>query len=67
METPNKLLIASTLLLIFVATGCSMFKGWSYPQDNIVEESVEVVIEGQTGFDIDLSPGSPEIDALPHN
>lgn len=29
-------------------------------EDNAVEEIAEIVIEQQTGFDVDLSPNSPE-------
>lgn len=32
----------------------------NYPQDNIIEESIEQKIEDWTGIDIDLSPTSPE-------
>jgi hypothetical protein len=28
--------------------------------DNVAEEFVEEIIEGQTGLDLDLSPSSPE-------
>lgn len=31
-----------------------------YPDDNIIENYVEDLIEEETGFQIDLSPGSPE-------
>lgn len=60
MKKENLLLLASLLLLVFVATGCSTFKSWSYPQDNIVEEAIEQTIESQTGAELDLSPNSPE-------
>jgi len=33
-----------------------------YPQDNIVEEIVEEIIEQKTGLDLDLSPMSEEDD-----
>ena len=40
---------------------CNTRFGKSYPQDNIVEEIIEELIESKTGLDIDLSPNSPEI------
>lgn len=46
------------LLLLLVLSSCTLFK--DYPQDNIVEEIAEEVIEAKTGLDIDLSPGTPE-------
>lgn len=53
------LMISLTVLGVSVV-GCN-WKIWkNYPQDNIVEEIIEEVIEGKTGLDIDLSPFSPE-------
>jgi hypothetical protein len=37
---------------------CSLIK--QYPDDNIVEESVEKIIENETGLDVDLTPFSKE-------
>jgi len=34
----------------------------AYPSDNAVEEEIEEEIEGVTGLDIDITPGSPEKD-----
>ena len=50
------------LLGILLLSSCSSIKTAmkNYPQDNIIEESLEEVIESQTGFDIDLSPFSEE-------
>lgn len=49
-------LIGTTLAL-----GCSVYR-WvkAYPQDNIVEEVAEEVLEHYTGWDIDLTPFSEE-------
>lgn len=49
------------VLICLVISGCSSF-GWmkNYPQDNIVEEIIEEIIESKTGLDIDLTPRSPE-------
>lgn len=49
--------LGAGLGLMFL-TSCSILK--KYPQDNIVEEIAEEVIEMKTGLDIDLSPFSPE-------
>lgn len=44
-------------ILVFLSS-CALLK--DYPQDNIVEEIVEDVIQKETGVDLDLSPFSPE-------
>lgn len=46
---------------IFV-TGCVSYlnERAGLEDDNMIEESVEFAIEGYTGMDIDLTPGSPE-------
>lgn len=44
----------------WVICACN-FSWWKdYPEDNIVEEVVEDIIEHETGVDIDLSPNTPE-------
>lgn len=57
------------LLLIFLSVLCLMFSCFScssinkklgLKDDNFIEEALESVIESNTGFDIDLTPGSPE-------
>ncbi len=53
-------IIISLTVLVGAAVGCN-WKIWKkYPQDNIVEEIIEEVIESKTGLDIDLSPNSRE-------
>jgi len=49
--------------LVLFTTSCSyVSKMWkSYPQDNVVEEITEDIIENQTGLDLDLSPFSQEV------
>jgi len=44
----------------FLAVGAIKFFYPDYKDDNVVEELVENVIENQTGFDLDLTPLSPE-------
>lgn len=34
----------------------------AYPSDNEVEEEAEEIIEDITGLDVDISPGSPEVE-----
>jgi len=53
-------IIISLTVLAGAVVGCN-WKVWkNYPQDNIVEEIIEEVIESKTGLDIDLSPSTPE-------
>jgi len=54
--------IGFCLCVIFWLTSCSNIQKIvkDYPNDNIVEELLEDVIESKTGLDIDLSPFSPE-------
>lgn len=36
--------------------------GYKLPDDNKIEEGIEKIIDEETGFDIDLTPDSPEKD-----
>jgi len=45
------------LLLVLFLYGCQEIE---YPEDNVIEEYVEEMIEENTGIDIDLSPLSEE-------
>ena len=50
------------LCLLMIAVGffiCSNSCS-RYPQDNFVEEAVELLLEAKTGLDVDLSPFSAE-------
>ena len=47
-------------LILGGISGCTFLKSYDYPDDNLVEEIVEEVIEDRTGIDVDLSPLSPE-------
>lgn len=42
---------------LYFLTSCARIP---YPEDNLVEEILEEVIQEKTGLQIDLSPGSPE-------
>jgi len=46
------------LALLGITVSCNLLK--SYPHDNFIEEFIEEIIEYKTGFDIDLTPFSPE-------
>ena len=48
------------VILSLVLVACSMAWLKNYPQDNIVEEVVEELIENEAGLNIDLSPLTPE-------
>mgnify|MGYP001578401074 CR=1 FL=1 len=49
----------SIVVLVIILGSCGTF--WkSYPEDNIIENSIENVIESESGLKIDLSPFSPE-------
>lgn len=58
---PIKLgLILSLLIITVLFFACCLSIWEKYPQDNIIEEIVEDVIEQKTNLDLDLSPYSPE-------
>lgn len=46
------------LLVTMVLTSCESLPFWE--ADNPLEETIEEVIEAATGYDIDLSPSTPE-------
>ena len=46
------------LLSLTILTSCSLINAkLSLPDDNILEETLEFVIEKETGLKIDLTPG----------
>jgi hypothetical protein len=48
-------------LPVLVACGGIFYKHYkTIPQDNPIEEVIEVVVKDTTGVDVDLSPNSPE-------
>ena len=59
-----KLYDGGTTLLIIVAAlavlGVASTKLLKMKDDNLIEETAEAGIEHATGFDVDLSPDSPE-------
>jgi len=50
-------LLSWTLVLVCSCSGINESVG--LVDDNIVEQAVELLIENQTGLDIDLTPSSP--------
>jgi len=56
MSLPIKIGIVTAAIGIGLGTRY-VFK---MPADNSIEEYAEQVIKGQTGYDVDLSPESPE-------
>ncbi len=53
-------IVISLTVLTGVVVGCNWNIWKKYPQDNIVEEIIEEVIESKLGLEIDLSPSTPE-------
>lgn len=49
------------ILLSLALIACSHFNEWvGVPDDNPIEESIESLIERQSGIDFDLTPASKE-------
>lgn len=58
------LILILTSLIVLLMTACSWKWIKWYPQDNIVEEIIEDIIEEKTDWNIDLTPLSPEYGRL---
>lgn len=54
------LIVKIGALFLAVSLGILTFSALRMPQDNPIEEVAEAVIENITGFDVDLSPTTPE-------
>lgn len=56
------LLLLVSAFIISIVMSCSTVKGFlnNYPDDNIIEELAEGVLDNQTGIDLDFTPWSPE-------
>lgn len=53
--------IIAILFVMAITGGCSYLnKRFNVEDDNIIEETVEKIIEKQTGLDLDLTPNSKE-------
>jgi len=55
------LIAVAVILFLFVCTSCeSLCDRVGVEQDGIIEEAVEMLINHETGLEIDLTPTSPE-------
>lgn len=57
----NPLWIKAALMGAALIVGVGARKVLKLKEDNIIEEVSEAIIEKQSGFDVDLSPDSPEV------
>lgn len=56
-----KAVILFACVFVVTFTACSQLNRYfGLEDDNVIEESVEKVIQGYTGMDIDLTPATPE-------
>lgn len=62
MDKVVKMSVAVCLLsMLSFCNACTFLnKKAGLKDDNIIEESIEAVIQSQTGISVDLSPDSPE-------
>ena len=61
MKELLKTIIFSKYFIVLAAIIVGLLSSYFWYQDNPVEETTEVIIETQTGIDIDLSPQTPEV------
>ncbi len=54
------IIILTIVVAGVVIAGCNYYLPEIYPDDNPIEEAIEKKIQDETGFDVDLSPDSPE-------
>lgn len=48
-------------ILLITLDSCSMInKKVGLPDDNLIEECAEILLDVETGLNVDLSPSSPE-------
>jgi len=60
-KTGILLIFLSVLCMMVFCFSCSSInKKLGLKDDNFIEESIESIIESNTGLDVDLTPGSPE-------
>lgn len=57
-------LVSGLVICVIMLAACGTYFWKSYPQDNVVEEAIEDLIEHKTGIEIDLTPFSKEKAAL---
>lgn len=62
MEKSRRYFVVFSLIGLLFLFACDEVKDFEYPDDNIAEEIIEEIIQQKTGFDLDLTPNSPEGD-----
>ena len=56
-----KFYISGLVLFLFLLSSCEFIRKWQTKNpDNPVEEVIEEIIEENTGYEMDLTPFSPE-------
>lgn len=60
MKELLKTIIFSRYFIILAAIIIGLLSAYFWYQDNPIEETSEIIIEEQTGINIDLTPSTPE-------
>ena len=53
--------VKAVIVAVSTAVGVGTVYLLKMPKDNPIEEVCETVIKAETGLDVDLSPGTPEV------
>ena len=60
MKELLKTIIFSRYFIVVAAIIIGLLSAYFWYQDNPIEETSEIIIEEQTGVNVDLTPASPE-------
>lgn len=60
MKELLKTIIFSRYFIVLAAIIIGLLSAYFWYQDNPIEETSEIIIEEQTGVNVDLTPASPE-------
>lgn len=60
MKELIKTIIFSRYFIVAAAIIIGLLSAYFWYQDNPIEETSEIIIEEQTGVNVDLTPASPE-------
>ena len=60
MKELIKTIIFSRYFIVLAAIIIGLLSAYFWYQDNPIEETSEIIIEEQTGVNVDLTPASPE-------
>lgn len=60
MKELIKTIIFSRYFIVATAIIIGLLSAYFWYQDNPIEETSEIIIEEQTGINVDLTPASPE-------